>query len=78
MLEHFTFQLIMLELSRHNLSLMGKNSAGLKQHLKKHKKGKLEVKEDNSEIKAEYSKRQNLLKTLSGGSATLHCTINDL
>ena len=63
-LEYFTFQLIILELSRHNLNLTGKKHAGFKQHLKKHKEGKLEVKEDNSEIKAEWRGRQKSTRDL--------------
>lgn len=43
---------------------MEKNSADFKWHLKKYKEGKLEVKEDNSEIKAEWNKRQKSTRDL--------------
>lgn len=64
-LAYFTFQLIILELSRWDLNLIGKKHVGLQTALKETKKdGKLEVKEDNSEIKAEWSKREKSTRDL--------------
>lgn len=42
----------------------GGKQAGFEQHLKKYKEGKLEVKEDNSEIKAEWRERQKSTRGL--------------